>query len=148
MPHLGKKMNPAFARWVLHLDASDFPKFRPCLSPRITCSRFHTVDSVLYRTPYTADLYSYYTRPKRVCQSLDGVFRFFKKEKISRSKFKPYRLSSQLLSASPGGSLRSSSRSDPGSFQNLASALGPRACEFCVHNFGMNSLFPMDPWLP
>ena len=94
MPHLGKKMNPAFARWVLHLDASDFPKFRPCLSPRITCSRFHTVDSVLYRTPYTADLYSYYTRPKRVCQSLDGVFRFFKKEKISRSKFKPYRLSS------------------------------------------------------
>ena len=51
----------------------------------------------------------------------------------------------QMLSASPGGSLRSSSGSDPSSFQNLASTLGPRACEFCVHNFGMNSLFPRTP---
>jgi len=36
---------------------------------------------------------------------------------------------SQLLSASPGHSLRSASESDPGSFQITASALGLETCE-------------------
>ena len=25
VPHLGKMMNPVYTRWVLHLNASDFP---------------------------------------------------------------------------------------------------------------------------
>ena len=55
VPQLEEMMNPALARWVLHLDASNFPLktdlvYRPeYLLPIIKCGfRFN-------RAPYTAD---------------------------------------------------------------------------------------------
>ena len=65
------KGEPAKSRWVPHLDASNFPLNRPCLSPRINRSRINNVDSVYSRTPYTADL-SYYNAFCRLCQRNKG----------------------------------------------------------------------------
>ena len=58
---------PASSRWVSHLDASDFPKNQTLPIATNDNSRINNVDSVLYRTPYTAD-YCYYTPLRGICQ--------------------------------------------------------------------------------
>ena len=50
---------------------------------------------------------------------------------------------SQLPPVSPGGSPRSASGSDPGSFQIPASVLGLEPVRFCVHPLRVKSLFPI-----
>ena len=45
-----------------------------------------------------------------------------------------------------GGSLRSASGSDPGSFQITVSALRLKVCEICVHLLRVKSLFPTALW--
>ncbi len=64
------KGEPAKSRWVPHLDASDFPKIRPCLSSRINSSRIYNVDSanmpnsehrrfiliILYQEPFVNEM--------------------------------------------------------------------------------------------
>ena len=50
------KGEPAKSRWVPHLDASDFPIIRPCLSPRMTAPVYIMWIPQISRTPNTADL--------------------------------------------------------------------------------------------
>lgn len=50
-----------------------------------------------------------------------------------------------IVLASPGGSLRSATRSNPGPFQIAASALGPRTCEILHMSFKSGAYLPHSP---
>ena len=69
-----QKVNPRLSRWVPHLDASNFPKIRPCLSPRITAPVLILWIPHNRQTPNTADCIVIIRYLRGTCQRNERVF--------------------------------------------------------------------------